>query len=168
MSKTCKICGKKRYANINLCYSCYRKREKEKREEKAKKKLEKKKTTKKYQKEIVDKLMKKCDKLYQEIGRKMYDKSFFGDEYNCLHHIVRKSQGLNTRYDFENGMPVSLSEHCSIHKAQDCNFEGTYILYKGEKWFNELQKRRRIIITDRLSFLKEKYEELKNILKEYE
>ncbi len=40
--KTCKICGGKRYANLNICYSCYRKREKEKKEEKAKRKLERK------------------------------------------------------------------------------------------------------------------------------
>jgi len=163
MLKPCKICGGKRYANLNICYSCYRKREKEKKEEKAKRKLERKQSTKKYQKEIEDKLMKNCDKLYQEIGRKMYKNTY--KDYCCLHHIVRKSQGLNTRYDLENGMPVSLKEHCLIHSAQDCEIEAKYILSKGEEWFNELQKRRRIIITDKMTFLKETLDRLNGILK---
>ena len=167
--KPCKICGaKKRFMNTSWCYSCYRKREKAKKEEKAKRKLERKQSTKKYKKEIEKKLMRKCDKLYQEIGRKMYDKSFFGNKYCCLHHIVRKSQGLNTRYDFENGMPVSLEEHCKIHSAQDNELETRYIFHKGEEWFNELQKRRRVIITDKLTFLNETLERLNNKLKEYE
>lgn len=167
--KPCKICGiKKRFKNTSWCYTCFCKREKEKREEKAKKKLERKQSTKKYGKEIEKKLMKKCDKLFQEIGRQMYNKSFFGNEYNCLHHIVRKSISLNTRYDFENGMPVSLKEHCKIHSQQDCELESRYIFYKGEKWFNELQKRRRVIITDKLSFLTQTLERLNNILKSYE
>lgn len=166
--KPCKICGGKRYMNTSWCYTCYRKREKEKKEEKAKKKLERKQSTKKYSKEIEKKLMNKCDKLFQEIGRKMYDKSFFGNTYNCLHHIVRKSQGLNTRYDFENCMPVSLEEHCSIHMAQDCELEARYIFHKGEEWFNELQKRRRVIITDKLSFLKETLDRLNKINNNYD
>lgn len=162
--KPCKICGGKRYANINICYSCYLKREKVKKEEKAKKKLERKQSTKKYGKKIEKKLMNKCDRLFQEIGRQMYNKSFFGNEYCCLHHIVRKSQSLNTRYDFENGMPVSLKEHCKIHSAQDCELEARYIFYKGEEWFNELQKRRRVIVTDRLAFLKATLDMLNSIL----
>lgn len=39
---------------------------------------------------------------------------------------------------------------------------------KIEKWFNELQKRRRVLITDRLEFFKYQLERLTNILKEYE
>lgn len=165
--KKCKLCDSKRYANLSICYSCYRKREKEKKEEKAKRKQERKEGTKKFKKEVEKKLMRKCDKLYQEIGRKMYDKSFYGEEYNCLHHIVRKSQGLNTRYDFENGMPVSLEEHCKIHAAQDCELEGRYILHKGDKWFSELQKRRRVVIVDKLEFLKETLDRLNKMLEKY-
>jgi len=162
--KPCKICGGKRYANQNVCFKCFKDREKKNKEEKAKRKLERKQGTKKYQKEIVDKLIKKCDKLYQEIGRKMY--SLYPD-YSCLHHIVRKSKSLNLRYDFDNGMPVSLKEHCLIHSAQDCEIECQYILAKGEEWFNNLMLKRRVIITDRLTFMNNTYERLKKILETY-
>jgi len=169
IKKTCKLCDKPRFANTSWCLEHYKEREKEKKANKVKKKKPKAKPgTLRYEKELQTKLMKKNDKLYQEIGRKLYNKSFFGNKYCCLHHIVRKAQGLNTRYDFKNGMPVSIKEHCSIHMAQDCKFEGEYILHKGKKWFNDLQKRRRIVITDKTKFLQDTFEILTNLLEQLE
>lgn len=168
INKPCKLCSSKRFANTSWCYKHYREREKAKKEEKAKKKLERHINTKAYQKEIKKKLIKKCDRLFQEIGRKMYDHSFFGNEYNCLHHFVRKSQSLNLRYDFDNAIPVSLEEHCSIHMAQDNEIEGRIVLAKGKEWFNNLMIKRRTIIADELSFLKQTLERLENTLKQYD
>jgi len=169
MIKHCKLCDKPRFANTSWCLTHYKEREKEKKANKVKKKKPKAKPgTLRYEKELQKKLMKDCDKLYQEIGRKIYSESFFKHKYNCLHHIVRKAQGLNTRYDFENGMPVSLEEHCSIHMAQDSKFEGQYILYKGKKWFDDLQKRRLIVITNKTKFLQDNLERLTNLLEKIE
>ena len=158
--KTCKLCDEPRYANTSYCWTHYLAREKEKKDKK-KARPKAKEGTIRYEKELQKKLMKKCDRLYQEIGRKMYGHL---KDYSCLHHIVRKSQGINTRYDFENGMPVTMKEHCLIHQAQDCKIEGEYILYKGKKWFDDLQKRRRILITNKTKFLQDSFEELKKEL----
>ena len=83
--KPCKLCGKKkRYANTSWCYSCYRKREKEKKEEKAKRKLERKQSTKKYQNEIKKKLHNKVWKLMSEYVRlKGADQFGFNTCYTC-------------------------------------------------------------------------------------
>lgn len=157
--KTCKLCDQPIYANTSWCWDHHLEREKKKKERK-KKRPKARKGTIRYEKELQKKLMRKCDRLYQEIGRKMYDTSYFGSKYSCLHHIVRKSQSLNTRYDFENGMPVSAEEHCSIHRGQDSKYEGEYILHKGKKWFNDLQKRRRVVVTNKTKFLKEALDRL--------
>ena len=41
------------------------------------------------------KVMEKCDKILQEIGREVYGEHgclVCGGEYSCLHHYVKKSQ----------------------------------------------------------------------------
>ena len=162
--KTCKDCRSPRYVNISYCWKHYREREKIKKEEKTKKKLERKISTKKYQKEITDKLIKINDKLFQEIGRLIYKVSIFGDEYNCLHHYVRKSQSLNTRWDFDNGIPISLKEHCSIHQGQNSEIEGNIILIKGLDWYKSLMIKKHIIITDKQEFVVSENKRLNKML----
>ena len=164
IKKTCKLCNEPRYANTSWCWKHYKDREELKKANKKKAKPKAKEGTIRYEKELQKKLMAKCDRLYQEIGRKMCGHL---KDYSCLHHIVRKSQGLNTRYDFENGMPITMKEHCLIHQAQDCKIEADYILSKGKEWFDDLQKRRRVLVTDKTKFLKENLDRLNNLLKEY-
>lgn len=141
-----------------LCPAC--------RELKKQEKLAKHKLTKTGQGEEAKKLMRECDKLYQEIGRLKYKTCFFGKHtYNCLHHFVRKSQSLNTRYDFDNGIPICKECHCSIHQGQNSEIEARLVLTKGEQWLNQLSKRKHIIITDKLNFLRKAKEELESIKK---
>lgn len=163
--KPCKICQAKRYANTSYCYKHHRENERIKKEEKAKKKKERKEGTKKFQKEIEKKLMKTNDRLYQEIGRAIHNKCFFGhNAYSCLHHFIRKSQSLYTRYDLENGINICVECHCSIHMGQNSILEGQIIIEKGEEWFERMKTKKQVIVYNKLEFLKEKNVMLKSTL----
>jgi hypothetical protein len=69
--KPCKICKvKKKYANTNLCWDCYRAREKNKKEEKALKKKLRKESTKKFKENLRKSLMNIAWKLMSEYVRR--------------------------------------------------------------------------------------------------
>jgi hypothetical protein len=49
---------------------------------------------------------KKADRLFQEIGRKKYDKCLVcGNPVSCLHRYFPKSSAGNLRYSEANGTP---------------------------------------------------------------
>lgn len=130
-------------------------------------KLEKHKLTKKGIAEQCRKLMSDNDKLYQEIGRLQNNKCFFtpcNEPYSCLHHFVRKSQSLNTRYDFDNGIPICNKHHCAIHQSQNSEVEGRLVIEKGKKWFDDLMVKKHKIIFSKLLFLIEVKEYLTKLL----
>lgn len=142
-----------------LCPKC--------RVEKKKVKAEKHKTTKKGQSEECKKLMRENDRLYQEIGRLLYDKCFFEacpEPYCCLHHFVRKSQSLNTRYDLSNGINICNKHHCSIHQGENNELEIRIVDIRGMDWCKELMKRKHITIHNKLEFLRNQNTWLKNEL----
>jgi len=160
----CKLCSKPRYANTSWCLTHYKKRQKENEIAKKQRKIEKHKTTKTYQKEVTDKLIKKADKLYQEIGRLQNKECYLcRGTYSCLHHFVRKSQSLNTRYDLDNGIPICVKCHCSIHQGENSELEGRIVQKKGFVWFDKLIAKKHTIITNKLEFVKSEHERLTNI-----
>lgn len=161
--KVCKTCGKKRYANSSYCYSCLKKREREKKVEKANNKKERHEKTKAFAKEQIDKLISLNDKIYQEIGRLLNKKCICGATYSCLHHFIRKSTCLATRWDLSNGIPVCNPCHCRIHNGQDVLTEATYIA--KHYLLDELTVKKRRIISDKLTFCLEENKRL-NKLKE--
>lgn len=139
-----------------LCPAC--------RKAKKTEKIEKHKTTKKGQSEECKKLMRENDRLYQEVGRLTYNKCFFegcNEPYCCLHHFVRKSQSLNTRYDFANGINICNKHHCAIHQGENSELEGKLVIIRGQEWFNELMKRKHITIHNKLEFLRSENIKLK-------
>lgn len=160
--KICKECQAKVYATSKYCYKHHRENERIKKEEKAKKKKERHESSNVFKKEVEKKLIKTNDKLYQELGRQLYNNcSICGGEYSCLHHLVRKSQSLYTRYDIRNGIAVCVKCHCLIHQAQDSIIEARVIMDKGDEWLKEMEAKRRVIVYNKLDFLKEKNEMLK-------
>ena len=148
--KTCKLCDGKRYANLSLCYSCYRKREKEKKEEKKLAKKQRHEKTQAFTKEQTDKLIRINDKLFQEIGRLVNKKCICGRPYICLHHFIRKSTCLATRWDYDNAIPVCNECHCRIHNGQDVLTEASYV--NRYNLFETLNAKRQIIINDKFTF----------------
>lgn len=87
-----------------------------------------------------------------------------GGTYSCLHHFVLKSQSLNTRYDFDNGIPICVECHCSIHAGQNSEKTGNIMKIKGIEWYDEIIRRKKVIIVDKLKFLQEQNEILKDLL----
>lgn len=164
--KTCKLCDKPRYANQSYCFKHYREREKAKKELKAKNKKERHEKTKAFSKEQINKLIRINDKLYQEIGRLLNKRCFAGHEYSCLHHLVRKKTCLKLRWDLANGMPICNACHCKIHNGQDVLSEATYI---HQHWLlDELNTKKREVISDKLSFCLSENKRLKELKEKYD
>ncbi len=159
--KPCKKCLNSRYLQSQYCFKHFRETEKQKKIERLEKKKAKHETTKVYQEKVAKKLMRENDRLFQELGRKLYRNCYFGHEYSCLHHWTRKSQSLFTRYDIENGIPVCAKCHCLIHQAQDSTLEARFIIDKGEDWLNRMTLKKNTIVHNKLEFLQEKNKALK-------
>lgn len=113
-------------------------------------------------------IQKKCDRIYQEIGQMINDACLIcGGEYSCLHHWVRKSQSTALRYDLENGIPICIKCHCKIHTGQDNMTAGRIIIIKGNEWFENLERKKRLGLGLNYGVLwyKAQYERLKLLLK---
>jgi 5-methylcytosine-specific restriction endonuclease McrA len=86
----------------------------------------------------------RADKLFQEIGRIVYDRCFVcGGEYSCLHHFVKKSQSTALRYNWKNGIPLCHSCHASIHVNLNDITAGKIVFKMGEDWLKELEEIKR-------------------------
>lgn len=82
--KPCKLCDKKRYANLSICFSHYKEREKKKRDEKNAKRLERKLLSKKWQKSELKTWRNKTWKLMSEwVRRKEADWRGYVPCYTC-------------------------------------------------------------------------------------
>lgn len=162
--KNCKLCGNPRYANTSWCIKHYREREKQKKLDK----IERHKRTKSYEKEMIDKLIRINDRLFQELGRRMYKTCYFGHLYSCLHHLVRKSQSLFLRYEIKNAIPVCKECHCSIHLGENTILEARFVSDKGDDWLKEIEAGKKVIVNDKLKFLKEKNIELNKLIQQYD
>ena len=89
-------------------------------------------------------LKKEGDKLYQELGRKVYSRCLVcGGDYSCLHHFVKKSQSTALRYDLENGIPICVNCHCSIHQGLNDTVVARITLINGKEWLDSLEKKKR-------------------------
>ena len=84
-------------------------------------------------------LQRKCDKLLQEVGRKIYKDCYVcGRPYSCLHHFVCKSRSNRLRYDWDNLIPVCKSCHFKIHTGSDSTIHAIIQSKKGDKWVKDL------------------------------
>jgi len=103
----------------------------------------------------------KADKLFQEVGRKMYSRCA-GAIYNpttkqvenctnqmsCLHHHYRVSTATNLRYEIKNGIPLCKGCHFREHTVQDPDLRTAQVLFMkerwGEDWEDELRRQRMV------------------------
>lgn len=111
---------------------------------------------------------KECDKIYQEIGRKLYNCCLVcNGEYSTLHHYVRKAQSTELRYDIENGIPICAKCHCKIHTGQDGMTTAKIAMIKGKEWLDNLETKQRLGVGKYfgIGWWKAQYERLKIINK---
>ncbi len=101
-------------------------------------------------------LIKKADKLYQVKLIKLRPMSIIsGKPTEVIHHCVPKSQSNNLRYDPDNGIPLTCTEHARHHLSGDPAIVAVIVGALGQKWFRDIQKRRRIICRLNKKYLEE-------------
>ena len=111
------------------------------------------------------KLQKDCDRLMQEVGKKLYPKSLIsGLPTEVMQHLVEKSVSSRLRYDWENLIPLTHAEHCRLHQSGDL-WIVTQIIKKrgGLEWFEALRKRGREIIKINREYYEQQKEKLKEL-----
>jgi len=106
----------------------------------------------------------RADKLYQEIGRKMYSTCLVCDKpMSCLHHYFPKSTAGNLRYSFENGINICQSCHFRHHNGYP-EIHNTINFIKGQEWLLKLrEERKNFIKCDTIGYYKDKIAELEDI-----
>lgn len=106
-------------------------------------------------------LRRKADKLYQIKLIKEKPKSIVsGKPTEVIHHFVPKSQSNNLRYDDKNGVPLTNKEHSRHHLSGDPAIVAKILEANGQKWFDDLQARRRTILKLNITQLREIIERL--------
>ncbi len=110
-------------------------------------------------------LRNKCDRLYQEIGRMMYEDKgclICGGEYSCLHHMFPKSTCSALRYNIHNGIPICQKCHCRVHSSDDPTINIQIVQIRGKEWLEGLQS------VKRNDFVKTSIKYYENVLKNLE
>lgn len=111
-------------------------------------------------------LSNKADKLWYEACRIKWGTkcTVCGQEANQVHHWIKRSQSLATRWDLENGVPVCQSCHYVLEHSPDVKkrraFEDKIIKARGKKWWDRLEKKRHGIFKKNLGNLKKIIKEL--------
>jgi len=102
------------------------------------------KRTKLAKRSSIGKLRNMCDKKMQELGKKKFPKSIIsGLPTQVLHHFFPKSVSSFHRYNWDNLIPLTNSEHFQHHIAGNPQIHAVIIATKGQKWYNNLNKHKR-------------------------
>ena len=111
-----------------------------------------------------DRLRRKADALFQQIGKTFYPKSILsGDQTEVIHHRIKKSESNYCRYYLPNGVPLTSKEHDSIH-SRGKSVELDIDAKMGEDWCNDLREKRKIICKLTDAYLEEVIDKLKSML----
>lgn len=104
----------------------------------------------------IPKLQRMCDKLYQQVGKRLMPFSIVsGKPTQVIHHFFTKQSSSRLRYDITNGIPLTFGEHFAHHIKSDPTIHAKIIMVKGQIWYNNLFIRRRDYVkTDRQHYEK--------------
>ena len=93
-----------------------------------------------------DRLRHKADALFQEVNKKLKPYSILsGKPTEVIHHRIRKSESNNLRYYLPNGVPLTDTEHKSIHNRGNST-ELDIDAKMGEEWTKDLLEKRSVIV----------------------
>ena len=107
-------------------------------------------------------LRAKADRLYQlKLIRENPYSIVSGLPTQVIHHFVPKSLSNNLRYDWDNGVPLTNSEHFKHHTQGDSSIDNDIREAMGKEWYDDLQKRRREPVRINKGYLKGIIEGLK-------
>ena len=106
-------------------------------------------------------LKSKADSLYQiKLKIEKPVSVISGLPTEVIHHFINKGHSNNLRYDDNNGVPLTSKEHTQHHRSGDPAIVIAIKEHYGDEWFEDLQKRRRIIRKFNKGYLKEVIESL--------
>lgn len=113
-------------------------------------------------------LRNKADRLFQEWGRLTYEKCLIcGRQVSCLHHYFPKSTSTALRYDIDNGIPICMGCHFSLHNSNP-HIQNMINVKKGEQWLVDLTyKKYNVQVKPDIQWYKTQIETLKNMIKIY-
>jgi len=98
-------------------------------------------------------LRNKCDKLLQEYYVPKNPQCYVcGGKTSEMHHFIPKSQSRYLRYHIDNLVPLCKGCHFAHHTKGDTSVGAKIGFIKGEKWFDDLQLKRRIIQKENKEF----------------
>lgn len=104
--------------------------------------------TTKERREVIRKLEKYADSLFQEAGKKLFPISVTGEPTEVIHHYVPKSQSNNLRYDFLNACPSTNGWHYRHHYTSDPTLSDAFKKKFGQKRIDYLTEQRRITVKE--------------------
>lgn len=142
--KPCKLCEKKRYANLSWCYQHYREREKLKKEETKSKKLARKLASKGFQESERKRLHKQAWKLMSEyIRRKNANLDGYVYCYTCgnVMHWTQANAGhfKHDRLDFDERNLKEQCVACNLHNSGRLDVYAERLIEEnGLEWFKQL------------------------------
>lgn len=94
-------------------------------------------------------LIKKADKLWFYACLKKWGRSCLvcGGQATQVHHWIKKSQSLNTRWNIDNGVPVCQTCHYVLEHSPDIkkrrSYEDKIIKSRGQAWWDKLEKEKK-------------------------
>jgi hypothetical protein len=91
------------------------------------------------------KLQRTCDALMQQVGKLKNPKSLISNlPTQVMHHYIPKSCSSILRYNWDNLIPLTNGEHCSLHQSPDPTTNILILQAKGgQKWFDKLKEKGR-------------------------
>jgi len=97
-------------------------------------------------------LMKKADKLLQELGRIVYDTCLScKKQSSVLHHYIPKSRSSFLRYNLKNCIPLCNGCHFAHHNG-DPKIHNRINEALGKEWYQELEAQQRQAIKKGFKF----------------
>ena len=114
-------------------------------------------------------LRNKCNALLQEYGRLLYDRCLIcGGAYSCLHHHYTKASSTALRYDLDNCLPFCAGCHLQWHNGSNPEIMSKLLKIKGQKWHDDLTRRKTTITKTSLKYYEEQKERLEKLIREHQ
>ena len=112
-------------------------------------------------------LRNKADRLLQELNRKNNDNCIIcGNECTVGHHYITKGSCSALRYEMDNIIPLCNGCHLTFHSNRSAIITGQLFRIKGQKWFDNLEKKRHNLVKTNQGYYKQIIEDLTNKLNE--
>ena len=111
-------------------------------------------------------LAKKCNDLWQQIIKILHPYcEICGRPTKVGHHFIYQSEANSCKFYIPNGIGLCKKHHFLIHHTgKKCEIAGQIALKRGQEWFDDLQKQKRVIVKTILGWYEENLKSLEEEL----